>query len=251
VSIWLQHALALLLAAAVPAWDYVETRRLRRATDPQAKVQAYRRIVAVLWGLTVVAAVAVPPSDLLHPPALGGAIGRLASERGAARAVMIGILAALGAQLLIPLLVPRARARLAGPLAKLGWFLPSSPAERRWWVAVCVSAGVCEEVLYRGFLLRYLAGGVAAQPPFGLGGTSAVLVAALLFGAAHTYQGAVGILSTAAAAILFTALCVATGSLWLPMLVHTLIDLRVLLLWPAGGVATPADAVPGSAGAAG
>jgi hypothetical protein len=46
--LWLQHALALLLAAAVPVWDRVETRRVDHSADPRARVQSHRRVVAVL-----------------------------------------------------------------------------------------------------------------------------------------------------------------------------------------------------------
>jgi membrane protease YdiL (CAAX protease family) len=96
--------------------------------------------------------------------------------------------------------------------------------ERRWFAAVALSAGVCEEVLYRGFLLRYLTTLLPA-----LGGTGVVLVAAAVFALAHTYQGPLGVVVTTFLALGFTALFVASGSLWMPMAVHALIDLRVLL----------------------
>ena len=59
----------------------------------------------------------------------------------------------------------------------------------------------------------------------------AVLVAALVFALAHTYQGALGAAATALVALGFTALFVASNSIWLPIAVHALIDLRVLVLW--------------------
>jgi uncharacterized protein len=223
---WLQHALFVLLATAVPVWDRIETRRVKGSADSRAKVQSYRRVVAVLWGLTALGLAAVPPDDLLRPPALGGTFARL----GAAQRVTLPVVAALLAGLTVPVLValasPRARARLAKPLEALSWYLPNSPAERRWFAAVAVSAGVCEEVLYRGFLLRYL---TVLLP--GLGGMGAVLVAALMFALAHTYQGASGAVATALMALGLTALFVASHSLWLPIMVHALVDLRVLLLW--------------------
>jgi membrane protease YdiL (CAAX protease family) len=87
-----------------------------------------------------------------------------------------------------------------------------------------VSAGICEELLYRGFLLRWL-------DARGLGLWAAVLLAALAFMLAHTYQGLVGMLSVGVLALVFTALFFLAGSLWPAMLVHALLDLRILVLW--------------------
>jgi membrane protease YdiL (CAAX protease family) len=223
---WLQHVLAVMLAAAVPVWDRVETRRVKRSSDVHARVQSYRRVVAVLWGLSALALAAMPPKDLLHPPALGGPFARLDTAPGVAVPIVAALLAGLAVPVLVGLASPSARARLAKPLEALSWYLPNSLAERRWFAAVAVSAGVCEEVLYRGFLLRYL---TALLP--GLGGTGAVLVAALVFALAHTYQGPLGSVATALLALGFTALFVASHALWLPIVVHALVDLRVLLLW--------------------
>ena len=102
--------------------------------------------------------------------------------------------------------------------------LPSSPRERFLFAAVAISAGVCEEVVFRGWLLCTLHNVV------GLKGTTLVLVAAACFGLAHFYQGATGMIGTAIVGILFTFLYVQSGSLLLPILLHILIDLRWALL---------------------
>jgi membrane protease YdiL (CAAX protease family) len=97
--------------------------------------------------------------------------------------------------------------------------LPETAQERLWFAAVALSAGVCEELVFRGWLLQTLNG-------LGLEGAPLLLLAAALFGLAHAYQGPLGVVSTAYLALMFTSLMVATGSLLLPMVVHTLIDLR-------------------------
>ena len=240
---WLQHVLAVLLVVAVPAWDRIETRRVKRSADSRAKVRSYRRVVVVLWSLTALAVVAVPPDDLLRPPALSGTLARLGAAQGVPLPVVAALLVGLVLPVLIALASPHARARLAKPLEALSWYLPDSPAERRWFAAVAVSAGVCEEVLYRGFLLRHL---TALLPE--LGGTGAVLVAALVFALAHTYQGASAAVATALVGLGLTALFVASHSLWLPIVVHALIDLRVLLLWRGDSRVAPTPEPDGPAG---
>lgn len=60
--------------------------------------------------------------------------------------------------------------------------LPRGPAEIAVWVLLSLSAGFCEEVVYRGYLQRQfhaLTGSALA----------AVLIQAVLFGISHGYQG--------------------------------------------------------------
>jgi len=51
----------------------------------------------------------------------------------------------------------------------------------------------------------------------------------LIFGIAHGYQGVVGIASTFALAFFMFVLWYSFGTLWVPIIVHALFDLRVLL----------------------
>ncbi|MGA7108481.1 MAG: CPBP family intramembrane glutamic endopeptidase, partial [Terracidiphilus sp.] len=60
--------------------------------------------------------------------------------------------------------------------------LPRSLTEILVWIALCVTAGICEELAFRGFLQRQL---------HALSGNIVVAVAAqgLVFGLFHSYQG--------------------------------------------------------------
>jgi membrane protease YdiL (CAAX protease family) len=98
--------------------------------------------------------------------------------------------------------------------------LPVTIHERLLWAAVAISAGVCEEVVFRGWLLAMLHGHVE------LGGTRLILVAAIVFGLAHVYQGITGVILTAFAGAFFCVLYIATGSLLVPILLHSLVDVR-------------------------
>ena len=51
----------------------------------------------------------------------------------------------------------------------------------------------------------------------------------MLFGLAHWYQGRLGMLATGVLGAVLTQLYLTTGSLLLPMVLHVLIDLRLLL----------------------
>jgi membrane protease YdiL (CAAX protease family) len=112
--------------------------------------------------------------------------------------------------------------------------LPRSPLERRLFAVVGVTAGVCEEWLYRGFFLAVLAAVVPGLPAALL-----VLLAAVAFGVAHAYQGLPGVLTTGVLGGVLAAVYLSSGSLLLPVLLHALIDLRFLLV--------PASALPAAA----
>lgn len=69
-------------------------------------------------------------------------------------------------------------------LERLRFFLPSSSLERRWFAALSITAGFCEELLFRGFLLRYL-----HTSPLHLGLVWATLAAALVLWHAPPLSG--------------------------------------------------------------
>jgi len=90
------------------------------------------------------------------------------------------------------------------------------------FVLLSLTAGICEEVLFRGYLLWYLSCLVPT--------VAAWLAGALLFGMAHAYQGSGGVLRTGLVGAGLVALYVISGSLWLPMILHAFVDVNSGLL---------------------
>jgi membrane protease YdiL (CAAX protease family) len=95
--------------------------------------------------------------------------------------------------------------------------IPETTAERRWFRAVSVSAGIGEELFYRGFLMWYLATYV--------GTGVAVVGTSALFGFDHLYLGRSHVLRTAIVGAAFAGIVLLAQSLWPAMLIHTLVDL--------------------------
>jgi len=122
--------------------------------------------------------------------------------------------------------------RLLRPVAAL---LPRTAAERRWFAGVAVTAGATEELLYRGVVTLWFE---QTWPALGPGG--ALVASSVAFGLAHAYQGPLGVALTGLAGYAFGVLYMATGSLLLPVVVHALLDLRVLLVLPVPGRPAPA-----------
>jgi uncharacterized protein len=77
-----------------------------------------------------------------------------------------------------------------GPLQAIAErILPQSTMELLPYLALAVTAGLCEEFLYRGFAM-------AALTHAGMGPWLVILISSLLFGLAHSYQGRGGMVMT-------------------------------------------------------
>src|SRR5579859_2955059 len=104
---------------------------------------------------------------------------------------------------------------------KLGWpgaemFAPHTDAELAWWMGVSLTAGFCEELVFRGYLIWVF------QPMLGLWGAAALSVVAFALG--HAYQGAKGIVSTGIVGAIFTLIFLVLGSLLPAIALHALMD---------------------------
>ncbi|MFS0699864.1 CPBP family glutamic-type intramembrane protease [Cellulomonas sp. 179-A 4D5 NHS] len=150
-------------------------------------------------------------------------------------------LAVVASLLLVRFLARRStRTPIAGAAA-VEPMLPQTPRGRRGWAGLALAAGVTEEVTYRGLLLLT----IALLAP-GADRTTVLVAAAVLFGVAHWYQGPLGMLATGAIGFVLGGLYLSTGSLLLPMVLHTLVDLRPLLLPAPRPTATPGVGTAGS-----
>jgi uncharacterized protein len=118
---------------------------------------------------------------------------------------------------------------------------PRNTTELVPFLALAVTAGICEEFLYRGFA-------IAAFTRVGLPGWSVVLVTAALFGLAHLYQGRGGLFGTMILGILFGAVRLAQTSLLPVVLSHAAIDIVAGIAGPRyllspGGNASDVSAI--------
>jgi uncharacterized protein len=109
----------------------------------------------------------------------------------------------------------------------MGLLLPDTAKERSLFGALSVGAGISEELAYRGFLIYYLG---SYLPQLNL--LEKVLLSSLVFGLGHLYQGWKGVLCTGIGGLVLGGLYVSTASLLVPMIVHAVLDLRVLLILP-------------------
>ncbi len=235
------------LVLGEPLVGHVLHRRFegRLRSEPGARASFYRRLLVLEWGLALLALIVW----LSAPGVDAGQVGLRWPQQWPGPVTGLVVLLVLG------FVVVSTRALRSGALldaesarrpregrhaepeahATLA-VLPRTARERRLFTVVGVTAGVCEEWLYRGFFLAVVAA-LAGGLPTGV----LVLVAAAAFGLAHAYQGRVGIVTTGVLGGVMAAVYLQTGSLLLPVVLHAVIDLRFLLVparvLPAGQAA--------------
>ena len=160
----LDHLFALILLVGYPVWAarnsaarHIARLARRIAADPNARTNEYLWTIAMEWGLTLAllawwqwAPRPLPALGVVPPEGSGawwtllvcsGGIGFYAQQ---ARAVAAS---------------PDAQATLLKQIESqphVRMILPATVREARVFGGVAITAGICEEVLYRGYLLWYL-----------------------------------------------------------------------------------------------
>jgi len=208
----------LLLAVVFPLLGVRDYRLLLRRTNEgvaDARVKFYKGVLVFHWPLTI---------GLLAWWLLSGnsleSMGLIPVADGWPwAAIGVGVFAIL-AQVIYLAIVSRNADKLTevkkqiGDLANLA---PQTPREDRLFDMVSITAGVCEEILYRGLLLATLVSLVGTWP--------AVAITSLIFGLGHAYQGISGIAKTGLVGLVLALFTVSSGSLYIAIVLHAVIDL--------------------------
>lgn len=237
-----RFAASIILAAYV-AWEVVrfpaQYRDLKVALangDVMARLRVYKRAIAFEWVSTLLALLALGFDwSRLTPKLLPIDRGWLRSVwSGHADRSVLGGMAAGVALAIIGLAIAgrrgkrrRSAARRKSPpewlkklLPDFSALIPVSAHERYLWSVVAVSAGVCEQVVFRGWLLPTL-----SDLP-SMTGVALICAASVIFGLAHVYQGVAGVIVTSFIGAVFCVLYLITGSLLVPIVLHILVDVR-------------------------
>jgi membrane protease YdiL (CAAX protease family) len=94
---------------------------------------------------------------------------------------------------------------------------PHGGLESALWVCLSITAGFCEEVMFRGYLMKQLAAWTRSD-------IAAVLLQAMIFGVAHSYQGARLAFVVTIYGMLFGVLATLRRSLRPGMMAHAMQD---------------------------
>ncbi len=233
----LTHLLAAYAVLAAPWLGRIWYQRARKRIVsglPNAKVRLYRGLV-VEQITTAGVVLAIWRSGRIPATSLGLVAPRWLAWNMAALFVIVGALAWSSLRLR-----PKAEKIRKHVQDSIGALLPESHQERFWFGAISVGARISEELVFRGFLLYYFS---AYLPQLNI--AERVLLSSLVFGFAHIYQGWKPAIGTGLLGLILAGFYVATGSLLLPIVVHAVVDYRVLLIFPPSP--PPAIALEGNA----
>lgn len=216
----LDHLIGLALLLAVPLLGRLNYRRFREAIargGPDARRRQYWKEIRRQW---VITAGLVAVWLALGRPLTGLGL-RLPLDGGALWGV--GVTALVLAFLLrqwrmLAAMSPEELVGQAGQIEGVRDLLPHTDREAHVFRGLALTAGVCEEIIFRGWLIAYLAAFMPAWSAAVVGGTA--------FGAAHAYQGVPGMIKTGATGILTGLLYIGTGSLLWSIVIHAAIDLH-------------------------
>lgn len=204
---WPARALVTFLLAALPPLMLLQQREVGEVPGTVPRQAVYISSAATIWLLAALAVAAALASGI-GPRRLG----LLALDAPTLVTWSVGTTFAGLALLAL------GRALRLGETELLVYLLPRTAAERLGFVGLSLSAGVGEELVFRGFLIPALE---AATGSLWL----AVVVSSAVFGIVHTYQGASGAVRAGVLGLLLAVPFVATGSVLPSMIAHAALDI--------------------------
>lgn len=218
-SFW-DHGFVLVLLLAIPIYGRFEYLRLVKrftAGGETSRAEMYRSTITVQWALVAALGVVWALHGRTAPEL--GLVLRMDGDAALGAAVTAGGLGVLWLQsVAVRRLGPESRERLRDQFESTWALLPANASEHRWFRALALTAGVCEELLYRGYLIPYAA--AYFGEPAGL------LLAAAAFGIGHYYQGLRGVVKTTLVGVAAGLLYLRTDSLLWPVILHVALDLQ-------------------------
>lgn len=96
-------------------------------------------------------------------------------------------------------------------------YLPKSKLEFIWFNLLSISAGICEEVIFRLFVFSYLLENTNLLTAF--------ILTNLIFALTHIGSGEQNILSAFILGLIFTSVYYFTNNIWLSIMLHSAIDI--------------------------
>jgi len=92
---------------------------------------------------------------------------------------------------------------------------PKTKSEKRWWVGVSLTTGICEEIIFGGFFLFLIAGLFPNMSMYFVAADAVVL-----FGLGHLYQGGKRLIITFLMGAFLVIVYIVSGSLIIVIVMH-------------------------------
>lgn len=217
----IDHLLTAVFTIALPLltfFSYPKLVEIIKSGVPNARTSAYIQSIITLWLLAAVTVgVWIYQGRNL---AIIGFVIIWDLQFYVCLGIVILIIAFLAQQIFEVSRKQEARDKIRKELEKtsLDALIPHTEKELKVFMLVSVTAGICEEIMFRGFLIAYL----SHYMDTGL----ALILSSALFGMGHLYQGFTGVLRTMFVGAGFAILYALSGSLLAPVILHAAIDVH-------------------------
>lgn len=207
-----------LFAVVFPVWDYLAFwpafQRESQTNPARARMRLWRGVIGFAWPLVAVGAALWIASDRSWT-SLGFSVPH-GWRLWAPIALVLALAAYYAYAVTILARNADARASVRRQFGKLTAVVPHTREELHWFSGLSLTAGFCEEFLYRGYFVWVF------SPWLGWWGAAALSIP--FFAVAHVYQGWSGVLRTAVVGAFLTLIVAVSGSLWPAIAVHALLD---------------------------
>ena len=215
----LDHGLVFIIAIVYPIFGLFGFRRLLRrvaAGDSVNRSQLYRNTMIGHWTLLLICMAMWATAE--RPWSAMG-LGLRLDSRFALGAVLtiLGIVALLMQIRQVKSSTQEEISGIRKRFGKLSIIIPHNGNELVRFYGLSITAGIVEEILWRGFLIWYL----GQFMPLWV----AALVSVVGFGLAHAYQGVAHLPQITLVGAAFAGLYLLTGSIWLPVILHAAVDI--------------------------
>lgn len=210
---------AILSGVILPIYALVTARKTQAylQDNPQLLIQTYKSILVMQWGMCLpVVIILALQKDGLVSTGLHFLTNPLS---------ILGLVAGTVAGYQLVRLLPYPKKRLIKAKKRLKdvmYIVPKNEPEYKWSVILSITAGICEEILFRGlfyeFLLPYM------TPVY------AILLVNIMFGLGHAGTKFKNMIQTMGLGLLWSITYYFTDSLWAPILMHILVDFYSLRL---------------------
>jgi membrane protease YdiL (CAAX protease family) len=209
---WWHAALLVLLLVGV---SFLNARRSRHGGMAAHHAAIYGATIVAEWVLLLLTWWGLRMKRI----PLGEVLGFRRGARAWAQDLGAGLIFWIAAVIILGIISLLLRlAHLASAQKTVTALAPRNAVEMLLWVLVCLSAGFCEEVVFRGYFLRQFSSPIHRV---WLG----VLLSSLLFGLSHGYEGAAGMIVIVVYGAMFCALALARDSLRPGMIAHAWHDI--------------------------
>ncbi len=215
----LDHGFVFIIAVLYPIASFVGFRRLLRrvaAGETVNRGDLYRNTMISHWALFFMA-MALWAYSGRSWSAIGFSLDINLWFGAGVILTILGIVALVMQNRYVKAATPDEIESLRERLGSLEIMIPQNGSELARFNELSITAGIVEEILWRGFLIWYFS---QFMPLW-----AAALLSTIGFGLAHAYQGLKQLPSITAVGAAFAVLYLVSGSIWLPIILHAIVDI--------------------------